>query len=93
MVWRYPRNHPDSGGAKKLKQDGEKEIVSGFAEKSEQRRVELQKDLARRSTNGEHIIAEKSGHNIQLDQPELVVESIRRVIAAAGRKDKKLSRQ
>jgi len=33
------------------------------------------------------------GHNIQLDQPEIVVESIRQVIAATGRKDRKLSQQ
>ena len=45
----------------------------------------------RRSTNSKHIIAEKSGHNIQFDQPDLVVESIRQVFAATMRKDKKLA--
>ena len=78
---------------KKLKEDNEKELVPGQAEKSERRRIDLQNDLARRSTNSKHIIAEKSGHNVQLDQPELVVESIRQVIAAAGLKDKRLSQQ
>jgi pimeloyl-ACP methyl ester carboxylesterase len=39
----------------------------------------------RRSTNSKHIIAEKSGHNIQFDQPDLVVESIRQVFAATMR--------
>jgi pimeloyl-ACP methyl ester carboxylesterase len=33
--------------------------------------------LARRSPHGRHIIAAKSGHWIQLDEPELVVQAIR----------------
>jgi pimeloyl-ACP methyl ester carboxylesterase len=33
--------------------------------------------LARRSPRGQHIIARKSGHWIQLDEPELVVRAIR----------------
>jgi pimeloyl-ACP methyl ester carboxylesterase len=33
--------------------------------------------MARRSLRGQHIVARKSGHWIQLDQPELVVESVR----------------
>ena len=33
--------------------------------------------LARRSPRGQHIIARKSGHWIQLDEPELVVQAIR----------------
>jgi pimeloyl-ACP methyl ester carboxylesterase len=33
--------------------------------------------LARRSPRGQHIIAAKSGHWIQLDEPELVVQAIR----------------
>jgi pimeloyl-ACP methyl ester carboxylesterase len=33
--------------------------------------------LARRSPHGQHIIAAKSGHWIQLDEPELVVQAIR----------------
>ncbi len=35
--------------------------------------------LARRSPHGQHIVAQKSGHWIQLDQPELVVEAIREI--------------
>jgi pimeloyl-ACP methyl ester carboxylesterase len=41
---------------------------------------EFQQDLAKRSTRGEFRIAEKSGHWIQRDQPELVIEAIRDVI-------------
>jgi hypothetical protein len=40
----------------------------------------FQEDLAKRSTHGEFRLAEKSGHFIQRDQPELVIEAIRDVI-------------
>jgi pimeloyl-ACP methyl ester carboxylesterase len=40
---------------------------------------ELQEDLAKRSTQGEFRLAEKSGHFIQRDQPELVIRAIRDV--------------
>lgn len=36
--------------------------------------------LARRSPRGNHIIAAKSGHWIQLDEPELVVQAIREMV-------------
>jgi pimeloyl-ACP methyl ester carboxylesterase len=41
----------------------------------------FQEDLAKRSTHGEFRLAEKSGHFIQRDQPELVIEAIRDVIS------------
>jgi pimeloyl-ACP methyl ester carboxylesterase len=41
--------------------------------------TEFQKDLAKRSPRGEYRVASKSGHWIQRDQPELVVEAIRDV--------------
>jgi pimeloyl-ACP methyl ester carboxylesterase len=41
---------------------------------------ELQQETAALSTNSVLIVAEESGHDIMLDQPELVVESVRRVI-------------
>jgi pimeloyl-ACP methyl ester carboxylesterase len=43
---------------------------------------ELQDQLAALSTNSEHLVADRSGHHIQLDQPELVIASILRVIDA-----------
>ncbi len=45
--------------------------------------VEGQARLAALSTNSELLIAEKSGHMIQFEEPELVVDAIRRVHAAA----------
>jgi pimeloyl-ACP methyl ester carboxylesterase len=41
---------------------------------------ELQMDLARLSSNSQLIVAEKSGHGIQIDQPDLVVEAIRQMV-------------
>jgi len=40
---------------------------------------EFQEDLAKRSTRGEFRLAERSGHFIQRDQPELVIQAIRDV--------------
>jgi pimeloyl-ACP methyl ester carboxylesterase len=40
---------------------------------------QFQEDLAARSTHGEFRLAEKSGHFIQRDQPELVIQAIRDV--------------
>lgn len=52
--------------------------------------MELQTELAGLSPNSTHIIAEESGHFIQLDQAELVIDAVRRVVEAA-RHQKKLS--
>ena len=42
-----------------------------------------QQDLARRSTNSSLIIATGIGHEIQTDQPQLVINTILRVVEAA----------
>ncbi len=39
--------------------------------------LEEREAFARRSPHGQHIVAAKSGHWIQLDEPELVVQAIR----------------
>jgi pimeloyl-ACP methyl ester carboxylesterase len=41
---------------------------------------EMQEDHARRSSNGKLVVAEKSGHDIQDEQPELVIDAVRQVI-------------
>ena len=41
---------------------------------------EMQQDHARRSSNSKLIIAEKSGHAIHQDQPELVIDAIKQVV-------------
>jgi pimeloyl-ACP methyl ester carboxylesterase len=44
-----------------------------------------QKHLARLSPQGQHLVALKSGHWIQFDEPELVVSAIRDVVERARR--------
>ena len=58
--------------------------VPSLAAKFEGIRLELQQELVRRSAKGRQIIAEKSGHFIHRDQPELVIEAIRQVLEEAG---------
>jgi hypothetical protein len=41
---------------------------------------DLQKDLVSLSTHGRQIIAEESTHNIQWDQPDLVIDAIRTMV-------------
>jgi pimeloyl-ACP methyl ester carboxylesterase len=45
---------------------------------------QMQEELARLSTRGTHEIAKHSGHYIQLDRPELVVDAVHRVFSAAN---------
>jgi len=42
--------------------------------------LELQRELAALSTRGRQIVATRSGHGIQSDQPELVIESLRELV-------------
>lgn len=48
---------------------------------------ELQRDLTGLSTRSVHLIAEKSGHMIPQDEPEIVVEAIRQIVETARNKD------
>lgn len=41
---------------------------------------ELQADLVTKSSRGKQIIAEKSGHMINKDQPEIIVEAVREIV-------------
>jgi pimeloyl-ACP methyl ester carboxylesterase len=42
--------------------------------------------VAKRSRRGKLIVATRSGHHIQMDEPELVIQSIREVVDAASQK-------
>lgn len=46
----------------------------------------LHADFARQFSAGSQVVTAKSGHNIQLEEPELVIEAVRKVIAAADAK-------
>ncbi len=54
--------------------------MSISAENLERERRELQADLARLSHNGKLVFAANSGHNIHLEDPDLVINSIREVV-------------
>jgi len=47
-------------------------------------RTELQAQLARLSPRARHVIAERSGHFIQLDRPDVVTAAVREVAGAAA---------
>ena len=49
--------------------------------------LELQGDLARLVPNARHVIATESGHDIHQDQPALVVEAVRQVVAGVREPD------
>jgi pimeloyl-ACP methyl ester carboxylesterase len=44
-----------------------------------------QVDLAKLSTQGKHVIASKAGHNIQFEEPQLVIDSILELVRQARR--------
>lgn len=48
----------------------------------ENERLTQQKELAALSTNSEHIIDKNSGHNIHLEDPQIVINAIKEVIIA-----------
>lgn len=56
--------------------------LRSLAPKGEELRIELQQNLATRSTNGSFMFAEKSGHMIQENEPEVVIAAIKRVVEA-----------
>jgi pimeloyl-ACP methyl ester carboxylesterase len=65
---------------------GDMPLVVLSASGSYPSRMKEHEALARLSSRGRHIVASKSGHWIQLDEPDLVVESIREVVGAVRRR-------
>ena len=63
------------------------EMFPGFSQEESDQFNEAwtksQADLTQVSQNSEQIIAEESGHNIQEDDPDLVIDAIRQVVEAA----------
>ncbi len=49
---------------------------------------DLHADFLRQFSEGSQVLTLKSGHNIQLDEPELVIAAVNRVIAAADARRK-----
>jgi len=48
--------------------------------------TQVQRELARCSAQGQHQIAQDSGHNIQLTEPHLIVEAVKRVAEQVTRR-------
>jgi len=48
--------------------------------------MQLQQQLATLSPQGSLIVAQGSGHDVQLERPETVVEAVRRMAAAVQAK-------
>ena len=47
----------------------------------------MQEELAQLSSNGSHLVVKGSGHDIQIDKPEAVVNAIRKVVSQAKAAD------
>jgi pimeloyl-ACP methyl ester carboxylesterase len=62
---------------------GYEDLPNASARELEEERLRLQAELARLSRNGRQVIDKKSGHNIHLEDPGLVIDSIRQVVEAA----------
>ncbi|WP_305821268.1 alpha/beta fold hydrolase [Massilia brevitalea] len=48
-------------------------------------KLQLQADFVRQFRTGSQVVTSKSGHNIQLEEPELVIAAVKEVIAAADK--------
>ena len=60
-------------------------VSAADAEQFETVHHEMQAELAVLSPKGKRIIAEESGHYIQVDQPQAVIDAICQVVEAARR--------
>lgn len=55
------------------------------AEQANQKWMERQAQLTKLSSSGKHIVAEKSDHYVQLDEPEIVIDAVRGLVENARR--------
>jgi pimeloyl-ACP methyl ester carboxylesterase len=58
-------------------------VISSGAQPREQ--LEMHRKLAGASVNGRHVVAVRSAHWIQFDEPELVVAAVRDLVQTARR--------
>ncbi|MDQ3919231.1 MAG: alpha/beta hydrolase [Acidobacteriota bacterium] len=68
---------------------GEDYTNPALALKYYQLHLEMQRDLASRSPRGRQVVADRSGHFIHQDQPELVINAVRQVIEEVKSKNGK----
>ena len=55
-------------------------VTKEMVEQADTLFMELQQELTDLSTNGTLVLVEDKGHYFQFDQPDVVVESIRKII-------------
>jgi len=65
---------------------GDIPLVVLSANSSSPSQMKEHESLAHLSSQGKHVVASKGGHWIQLDEPDLVIESIREVVESVGRR-------
>jgi pimeloyl-ACP methyl ester carboxylesterase len=63
-----------------LHKERAEDLAEGLSEKLDLIWVELQEEMGMMSTNSTHIMLEESGHFIQHDAPEVIIESILGII-------------
>ena len=82
MARRSPRTGRGRGsGADKKKRPSTRQ--QRVAQEYEAIWAQMQDELAALSPRGRVVVAEESGHSIQLDRPDVVIGAIREVLAAA----------
>jgi len=47
-------------------------------------RAALQRDLVALSHNAKQVVATRAGHNVHLEEPELVIDAIRKLVGKRG---------
>ena len=65
---------------------GDIPLVMLSASSSSPWQMKEHESLPHLSSQGRHVVASKGGHWIQLDEPDLVIESIREVVESVGRR-------
>ena len=65
---------------------GDIPVVVLSANSSSPSQMKEHESLARLSSQGKRVVASEGGHWIQLDEPDLVIESIRGVVESVGRR-------
>jgi pimeloyl-ACP methyl ester carboxylesterase len=52
--------------------------------------LSLHNEWLRTIPNAKHVITDKSGHYIQVDEPELVTDAIRQIISSIAEKSRRI---
>ena len=60
-------------------------ITPAVLQEYDQTQEQLQRELTALSTNGKRIVADGSGHYVQLDRPDLVIRALEELLAVARR--------